>query len=79
MEHTYFRLLHLLAGHPAGSLMVIFLAAFLEALAVIGTFIPGSTAIFVAGALVGTGALSLEWVLACTIARQLRAALPAWS
>lgn len=68
MEHAYFHLLQLLAGHPAGSLMVIFLAAFLEAIAVIGTFIPGSTAIFVAGALVGTGALSLGWVLACTIA-----------
>ena len=68
MEDTYFQLLHLLAGHPVATLTVIFLAAFLEAIAVIGTFVPGSTAIFVAGALVGTGALTLGWVLAYTIA-----------
>lgn len=68
MERAYFHLLHLLAGHPIGSLVLIFLAAFLEAIVVIGTFIPGSTAIFVAGALVGTGALNLDWVLVCTIA-----------
>lgn len=67
MEHAYFHMLHLLAGHPVWTLTVIFLAAFLEAIAVVGTFIPGSTAIFVAGALVGTGALGLGWVLACTI------------
>ncbi len=67
MEHAYFHMLHLLAGHPMWTLTVIFLAAFLEAIAVIGTVIPGSTAIFVAGALVGTGTLGLGWVLACTI------------
>ncbi|MGQ7932429.1 VTT domain-containing protein [Paraburkholderia sp. D1E] len=67
MEHAYFHMLHLLAGHPMWTLTVIFLAAFLEAVAVIGTIIPGSTAIFVAGALVGTGTLDLGWVLACTI------------
>ena len=67
MEHAYFHMLHLLAGHPVWTLTVIFLASFLEAVAVIGTVIPGSTAIFVAGALVGTGTLSLGWVLVCTI------------
>ncbi|MFL9910825.1 bifunctional DedA family/phosphatase PAP2 family protein [Paraburkholderia sp. RL17-337-BIB-A] len=62
MEHAYIHLLHQLAGHPAWTLTVVFLAAFLEAIAVIGTFIPGSTAMFLAGALAGTGALSLGWV-----------------
>lgn len=68
MEHAYIHLLHLLAGHPAWTLTVIFLAAFLEAIAVIGTFVPGSTAMFLAGALVGTGSLSLGWVFLSAIA-----------
>jgi len=67
MEHTYSHLLHLLAGHPAWALAAVFVFAFLEAIAVIGTFVPGSTALFVAGALVGTGALNLGWVFACAI------------
>ncbi|MFM0503471.1 bifunctional DedA family/phosphatase PAP2 family protein [Paraburkholderia caffeinilytica] len=68
MEHAYIHLLHLLAGHPAWTLTVVFLAAFLEAIAVIGTFIPGSTAMFLAGALAGTGSLSLGWVFLWAIA-----------
>lgn len=68
MEHAYIHLLHLLAGHPAWTLTVVFLAAFLEAIAVIGTFIPGSTAMFLAGALAGTGSLSLVWVFLWAIA-----------
>ncbi|NML30053.1 bifunctional DedA family/phosphatase PAP2 family protein [Paraburkholderia antibiotica] len=62
MEHAYIHLLHLLAGHSTWMLAIVFLAAFLEAIAVIGTFIPGSTAMFLAGALTGTGSLSLGWV-----------------
>lgn len=68
MEHAYLHLLHLLAGHPAWTLTVVFLAAFLEAIAVIGTFIPGSTAMFLAGALAGTGSLSLGWIFLWAIA-----------
>jgi membrane protein DedA with SNARE-associated domain/membrane-associated phospholipid phosphatase len=68
MEHAYLHLLHLLGGHAAWTLTVVFLAAFLEAVAVIGTFIPGSTAMFLAGALVGTGSLNLGWLLACALA-----------
>ncbi|MFM0173630.1 VTT domain-containing protein [Paraburkholderia sediminicola] len=68
MEHAYDHLLHLLAGHPAWTLTVAFLAAFLEAIAVIGTFIPGSTAMFLAGALAGTGSLNLGALFACAIA-----------
>ncbi|MDQ0624910.1 MULTISPECIES: bifunctional DedA family/phosphatase PAP2 family protein [Paraburkholderia] len=68
MEQAYVHLLHLLAGHPEWLLTVVFLAAFLESVAVIGTFVPGSTAMFLAGALTGTGSLSLGWVLAWAIA-----------
>jgi membrane protein DedA with SNARE-associated domain/membrane-associated phospholipid phosphatase len=67
MEHAYIHLLHLLAGHSSWMLAVVFLAAFLEAIAVIGTFIPGSTAMFLAGALTGTGSLSLAWVFVWAI------------
>lgn len=68
MEHAYDHLLRLLAGHPAWTLVAAFLAAFLEAVAVIGTFIPGSTAMFLAGALAGTGSLNLGALFACAIA-----------
>ena len=68
MEHAYIHLLHLLAGHPGWTLTVIFLAAFLESLAVVGTFVPGSTAMFLAGALIGTGSLSLGWALVWAVA-----------
>ncbi|BCF91370.1 MULTISPECIES: VTT domain-containing protein [Paraburkholderia] len=67
MEHAYVQLLHLLAGHTAWTLVVVFLAAFLEAVAIIGTFVPGSTAMFIAGALVGTGTLNLGWLFASAI------------
>ncbi|CAB3758805.1 bifunctional DedA family/phosphatase PAP2 family protein [Paraburkholderia solisilvae] len=68
MEHAYVQLLHLLGGHAGWTLTVAFLAAFLESLAIVGTFVPGSTAMFVAGALVGTGSLNLGWLLVCAIA-----------
>jgi membrane protein DedA with SNARE-associated domain/membrane-associated phospholipid phosphatase len=67
MEHAYIHLLHLLAGHASWMLAVVFLAAFFEAIAVIGTFVPGSTAMFLAGALTGTGTLSLAWVFVWAI------------
>ncbi|WP_277182753.1 bifunctional DedA family/phosphatase PAP2 family protein [Caballeronia sp. BR00000012568055] len=68
MEHSYFKLLHLLSGHPEWALAVVLLASFLESMAFIGTFVPGSTAMFIAGALVGTGTLNLGWVFVCAIA-----------
>ncbi|MBT2789997.1 bifunctional DedA family/phosphatase PAP2 family protein [Paraburkholderia strydomiana] len=67
MEQAYLHLLHQLAGHPEWMLTVVFFAAFLESVAVIGTFVPGSTAMFLAGALTGTGSLSLGWVLVWAI------------
>ncbi|GAB2902060.1 bifunctional DedA family/phosphatase PAP2 family protein [Paraburkholderia jirisanensis] len=67
MEHAYVQLLHLLAGHAGWTYAVVFLAAFLESVAIVGVFVPGSTAMFVAGALVGTGTLNLGWLLVCAI------------
>jgi undecaprenyl-diphosphatase len=67
MEHAYYQLLHLMSAHPEWSLGVVLLASFLESLAFVGTFVPGSTAMFVAGALVGAGALNLGWVMVCAI------------
>ncbi|WP_244816500.1 bifunctional DedA family/phosphatase PAP2 family protein [Caballeronia sp. Lep1P3] len=68
MEHAYYHLLHLLSGHPEWTLAVVLFASFLESVAFIGTFVPGSTAMFIAGALVGAGALNLGWVFVCAIA-----------
>ncbi|MDE2611278.1 MAG: hypothetical protein KGL61_17005, partial [Burkholderiales bacterium] len=59
MEHFYLHFLHGLAGHPHWAEAVVFLASLLESVAFIGTFIPGSTTLFLAGALVGAGALGL--------------------
>jgi len=45
------------AASPGVALTIILLASFLEAVAVIGTFIPGGTVVFVSGVLVGVGSL----------------------
>ncbi|WP_245616581.1 VTT domain-containing protein [Paraburkholderia acidipaludis] len=68
MEHAYAHLLHLLAAHAGWTLAFVFVAAFLESLALIGTFIPGSTAMFIAGAFAGTGTLNLGWLFIVAIA-----------
>lgn len=67
MEHAYDHLLHLLNEHSTWTLGVVVLAAFLESLALIGTFIPGSTAMFIAGALAATGTINLGWLFVCAI------------
>jgi len=67
MEHAYVHLLHLLAEHPGWTLAFVLFAAFVESLALVGTFFPGSTAMFIAGAFAGTGALNLGWLFACAI------------
>jgi undecaprenyl-diphosphatase len=46
-----------LSAHPVTALAVIFAAALLESLAVIGTVVPGSTIVFVGGVLVGLKAI----------------------
>lgn len=67
MEHLFLHLWAHLASHPGWTLTIVFLAAFLEAVAVVGTFVPGSTVIFLAGALAGAGSLNLAAVLACAV------------
>ncbi len=56
-----------LSAHPYITITAAFLAAFLEALAVIGTVIPGSLVVFITGILVGIGSVSLWWVLGAAI------------
>ncbi|CAG9244005.1 Undecaprenyl-diphosphatase [Paraburkholderia unamae] len=68
MEHAYDHLLHLLAAHATWTLAFVVVAAFLESLAFIGTFIPGSTAMFIAGAFAATGTINLGWLFVCAIA-----------
>ena len=48
-----------LSAHPHLALGAIFGAALLEALAVIGSIIPGSSIVFVGGVLVGMGVLDV--------------------
>ncbi|WP_322031105.1 VTT domain-containing protein [Paraburkholderia sp. J76] len=67
MEHAYDHLLHLLAAHATWTLAFVVVAAFLESLAFVGTFIPGSTAMFVAGAFAATGTINLGWLFVCAI------------
>ena len=68
MEHAYVQLQHLLAAHTAWAYAFAFAASFLESLALIGTLVPGSSAMFIAGAFVGTGALNLGWLFVYAIA-----------
>ena len=49
--------------HPALALAVVFAAALLESMAVVGTVVPGSSVVVAAGILVGLGALD-PWVAA---------------
>ncbi|HMA30653.1 MAG TPA: VTT domain-containing protein [Casimicrobiaceae bacterium] len=57
MESHLQSLIAYLSTHPALALGVIFGAAFLEALAVVGTIVPGSSIVFAGGVLVGLKAL----------------------
>jgi len=52
-------LIDFLSQHPALALGVVFAAALLESVAVIGTVIPGSSVVFAAGILIGLQALDL--------------------
>ncbi len=48
-----------LSAHPELALIAVFGASFLEALAIVGTFVPGSTIVFAGGTLIGLGAIAL--------------------
>ena len=53
--------------HPQLALAAVFAAALLEAVAVIGTVVPGSSIVFVGGMLVGLKALDPAWTAAAAI------------
>lgn len=55
------------SAHPQLALAAVFAAALLEAVAVIGTVIPGSSIVFVGGMLVGLKALDPGWTAAAAI------------
>ncbi|MGH8802706.1 MAG: VTT domain-containing protein [Casimicrobiaceae bacterium] len=57
MEAHLHTLIAWLSAHPVTALAVIFAAALLESLALIGAVIPGSTIVFIGGVLVGLKAL----------------------
>ena len=55
------------SAHPTLALAAVFAAALLEALAVVGTVIPGSSIVFVGGVLVGLKALDPWWTAAAAV------------
>lgn len=57
-----------LSAHPQIALVVVFMAALLEALALIGTVIPGSSIVFAGGVLIGLKVLNPWWTTGLAIA-----------
>ncbi|MFC5474871.1 LssY C-terminal domain-containing protein [Paraherbaspirillum soli] len=55
------------AAHPMIALGAVFAASLLEALAVIGTIVPGSSIVFIGGALLGLNALNPWWTVAAAV------------
>lgn len=55
------------SAHPGLALGLVFAGAMLEALAVIGSVIPGSTAVFLGGTLIGLGVLNPWWTAGAAI------------
>jgi membrane protein DedA with SNARE-associated domain/membrane-associated phospholipid phosphatase len=56
------------AAHPHAALLLVFLVALAESLAVVGTLVPAALVMFGAGALIGAGALGLWITLAAAVA-----------
>jgi membrane-associated protein len=61
-------LIGFVSDHAAWAYAVVFLAALLEAVPVLGSFVPGTTVIVAISALVGSGRLNLANILVCAIA-----------
>jgi membrane-associated protein len=64
-------LIGFVSAHAWLAYLTLFLAAFLEAVPIVGSVIPGSTIILALSALVPGGELRLQWVLAAAIAGAL--------
>jgi membrane-associated protein len=60
-------LIAFVSAHAGLAYLTLFLAALLEAVPVVGSVVPGSTIILALSALVPSGDLRLEWVLAAAI------------
>ena len=67
MQAHLLDLLNYFSAHPGLALTAVFAAAMLEAVAVVGTVIPGSTLVFIAGALIGLGVLDPWWTSVAAI------------
>jgi len=61
------QLIAFVSAHASLAYLTLFLAALLEAVPVIGSVIPGSTIILALSALIPSGELRLEWVLAAAV------------
>lgn len=61
------QLIQFISAHPWCAYAVVFLAAWLEAVPVLGSFVPGSSAIIALSALVAAGELNLAGVLVSAI------------
>jgi membrane-associated protein len=61
-------LIGFVSDHAAWAYAVVFLAALLEAIPVVGSFVPGTTVIVAISALVGSGRLDLASILICATA-----------
>jgi membrane-associated protein len=70
-HHVIHHIVHDVSAHPNIAYGVLFLAALLEAVPVVGTFVPGSTIILSLSALIPTGDLALGAVLSSIIAGAL--------
>lgn len=67
MESHLEQLIAYFTAHPQIALAAVFAASLLEALALIGVFIPGSTVVFAGGILIGLGVLDPYWTIAIAI------------
>lgn len=67
MESHLQALITFFSAHPTIALAAVFAAALLEALAVIGTVVPGSSIVFVGGMLVGLKALDPAWAAVAAV------------
>lgn len=67
MESHLHALIAYFSAHPRLALAAIFAASLLEALAVIGTVVPGSAIVFAGGMLIGLGALNPWWAAAMAV------------
>lgn len=67
MNSHFHSLILYFSAHPWVALAAIFAGAALEALAVIGTVIPGSTIVFIGGTLIGMRILSPAWTTLAAI------------